>query len=102
MQASEVLVPPLIIQPFVENAIWHGILPTRRKGEVCVEIKKIGDKLQCTVSDDGIGMQQNQSVGSSSKGIAITEQRIGQRVQFSVPQPANLGTQVTFEIPTAL
>lgn len=102
VQASEVLVPPLIIQPFVENAIWHGILPTRRKGEVSVEIKKIGDKLQCTVSDDGIGIQQNQSVGSSSKGIAITEQRIGQRVQFSVPQPANQGTQVTFEIPTAL
>jgi hypothetical protein len=76
-------VPTLLIQPFVENSIWHGIMlkPTQ-EGWVKIALKKVSDKVVCTVEDNGIGRQKAQSIRSQqdlerkSLGFKITAQRI--------------------------
>ncbi|MEM7039568.1 MAG: histidine kinase, partial [Bacteroidota bacterium] len=47
--------PPSLVQPVVENAIWHGLLPSERPGKVLVRFEREGDALLCTVEDNGIG-----------------------------------------------
>lgn len=76
-------IPTLLIQPFVENSIWHGIMlkPTQ-EGWVKITLKKVLDKVVCTVEDNGIGRQKAQSIRSEqdmerkSLGFKITAQRI--------------------------
>lgn len=91
-------VPPLVIQPFVENAIWHGILPTKQKGEITIKLTPHSGGLQCEIADNGMGMNTDDRNKSSSKGIAITEQRLGNKVEIKSSPGA--GTQVTFIIST--
>lgn len=81
MDLSTILLPPLILQPIVENAIWHGLLPLRnfRKGKLLIKIKTIQDFIHLIVEDNGVGRRKNNSTISNlkeSKGIQITRQRI--------------------------
>jgi len=78
------LVPPLILQPFVENSIWHGIAKKEGPGKIMIYIKMEGnDMIKCIVEDDGIGRQQSAHVKKfasqqekSSVGMKITQVRI--------------------------
>jgi len=74
-------VPPLLIQPFVENAINHGIKNKIGKGHLNVVFKKDNNDLLVTVKDDGIGRVaanqiKKQSSIHKSKGLDITQQRM--------------------------
>ncbi|HYJ62992.1 MAG TPA: histidine kinase, partial [Parafilimonas sp.] len=48
---KSIMVPALIIQPFIENAIWHGIMPKENGGDLCVNISKKENKIFCIVED---------------------------------------------------
>jgi hypothetical protein len=50
------LIPPLILQPFVENSIWHGIAKKAGKGRITVSIRKEGEMIHCVVEDNGVGL----------------------------------------------
>ena len=50
-----VFVPPLILQPFVENSIWHGLSKKEKDGEVKISIYKQGNLLKCQITDNGTG-----------------------------------------------
>jgi LytS/YehU family sensor histidine kinase len=75
-------IPPLILQPFVENALWHGL--GRKEGEktIKITISITNDWLNCEIADNGIGRQKaeelkNNSVAiRQSKGIDITRRRL--------------------------
>jgi len=76
---NNTLIPPLILQPFIENSIWHGISKKENDGTILIEIKSTNQKLICAVEDDGVG--RNGSIKSfdkdnSSMGIKITNQRL--------------------------
>lgn len=100
------LIPPLVIQPFVENAIWHGILPAKRKGQITISLDKSGSDMICIIEDNGIGIYESkkmQATGMSglrvkheSKGMHITEQRLGTTIKTEALDP---GTRVTLRIP---
>ena len=95
--------PPLVIQPFAENAIWHGILPKNAPGRVVVALALDSkpNTLLCRVEDDGVGLtQQPGTEGSRHQGRAIqlTEQRLDGNVQLH-HRPGG-GTIASFEIPT--
>lgn len=73
-------IPPLILQPFIENALWHGL--SEKKGERILQIKisQEANWLICSVEDNGIGRQvaMTKKILSvhQSKGIDITRQRL--------------------------
>lgn len=80
---KSVQVPALIIQPFIENAIWHGIVPKANGGIVSVSVEQKGDTLCCTIEDNGIGREvsiQNKFKGEptshQSKGMQLTQARL--------------------------
>jgi sensor histidine kinase YesM len=81
INAEETLVPPLILQPFVENSIWHGIAPKQGAGRILICVKTESKMIICTVEDDGIGrvkaLQNSQQESEpKSMGIKITKSRI--------------------------
>lgn len=76
-----IFVPPLLLQPITENAIWHGLLPLKkiRKGKLIIKIKILDDLLYIYIEDNGVGRKKgNSTIGNmkESKGILITKQRI--------------------------
>ena len=79
---SMLKVPPLIIQPFVENAVWHGLMPKETTGNVEIYLSQTDDFLLVKITDDGVGRikalspQNNETNGHRSMGLNITSQRI--------------------------
>ncbi|MES2761544.1 MAG: histidine kinase [Bacteroidota bacterium] len=76
-----VFVPPLILQPIIENAIWHGLLPLKRtrQGKLQIKIHVDADLLYISIEDNGVGRKKTEaSIGNlkESKGMDITRQRI--------------------------
>ncbi|WP_232074163.1 ligand-binding sensor domain-containing protein [Spirosoma aureum] len=75
-------IPPMIIQPYIENAILHGIAHKRSRGTITVGINRQGDHLECIVDDDGVGRQKAQELKSKtvsahkSVGLKVTEERL--------------------------
>jgi LytS/YehU family sensor histidine kinase len=75
-------VPPLILQPYVENAIWHGLMHKEEKGHLNIEVLEKDDQLFFSIRDDGIGRQKAKELASKtatkhkSMGLRITENRI--------------------------
>ncbi|MEZ4759904.1 MAG: histidine kinase [Flavobacteriales bacterium] len=81
LDPERVLVPPLVVQPFVENAIWHGIAPKEGSGHILLRVERQDDQLLWTIEDDGVGRQAKTVAGPSAKkktslGTAITRSRL--------------------------
>ncbi|MCL6104013.1 MAG: tetratricopeptide repeat protein [Bacteroidetes bacterium] len=75
------LVPPLILQPFVENSIKHGFRDPEKPGQLKIEIRTENESLVCSVEDNGVGRNTvNIKTGSGFKkeslGIKLTEERL--------------------------
>jgi len=73
------LVPPLILQPLIENSIWHGILPKKGTGHIGIRVQKDSESLCYIVEDNGVGRVHVNGQTSKSKrsmGIALTKARI--------------------------
>jgi hypothetical protein len=79
---KSVMVPAMIVQPFIENAIWHGIVPKETGGRVIVSVKAVENKIVCEIDDDGIGRALSQknkpasTVVHESKGVRLSQARI--------------------------
>ncbi len=73
--AMDVLVPTLILQPLVENAIRHGLEPTVRDGTLSIEAQADGDSLSLRVRDDGAGLPENWQ-RREGVGLANTRSRL--------------------------
>ncbi|HEY0678215.1 MAG TPA: two-component regulator propeller domain-containing protein [Chitinophagaceae bacterium] len=75
-------VPALIIQPFIENAIWHGIMPKGSIGNVMLVVSKRNGSIEIIIEDDGIGRESSQhnkaaaSIVHQSKGVNLTQSRL--------------------------
>ena len=75
-------VPPMIIQPYVENSIIHGLVHKEGFGHIRIDFKKKGNFLQCTITDDGIGrkrameIKKQNGLGIKSRGMLITKERL--------------------------
>lgn len=83
LDVSNVEIAPLIIQPFVENAIIHGLVPKKDDCFLKIEVTKISDdKLLCVIEDNGVGREYSEKMkekgGSAHKsyGMSITRRRL--------------------------
>jgi ligand-binding sensor domain-containing protein len=79
---AAVFLPPLVFQPFVENAIWHGLMPRQRQGMLDIKLRKENDVLIIVITDNGVGrgvagaLTGKSARKQKSMGIDITKQRL--------------------------
>jgi LytS/YehU family sensor histidine kinase len=110
-------VPPLIIQPYAENAIWHGLMHKKEKGHLDIELEQRDEILFCKITDDGIGrakaseLKSKSSSMTKSMGMRITADRIAMLgsqkydgasisvVDLILPDGSSGGTEVLIKIP---
>ena len=80
LDAEEILIPPMLIQPFVENAIRHGILKGPREGELIIEFTNSDHTLKVTITDNGVGIfssqQQKPKTDHQSMALTVTKERL--------------------------
>lgn len=81
LQHERLKVPALIIQPYAENAILHGIMPLEGIGKLEIELEKQGQSLLYRIRDNGIGRKKSQMKKNSiwqykSVGMSITQKRV--------------------------
>lgn len=103
VDVSFIKVPPLLVQPFVENAIWHGIVPLNIAGQIEINYSIQKDYLRCTVTDNGVGYEtskNNRKKDHVSKGVSIVRERLSQLPDpVLIQQTGKSGTCVTIKIP---
>ena len=80
---ERIKIPPLILQPFLENSIWHGLSSKKGEKEVSLSVSKISDEfIQIDIVDNGIGrdaalkIRNNKSLNRKSIGIDLTKERL--------------------------
>ena len=66
LDAPSILVPPLIIQPYAENAIWHGLMHKEIRGHLEIKLHCDNNWLYCIIRDDGIGRKRVGELKSKS------------------------------------
>lgn len=79
--ADSVLIPPLLLQPYVENAIWHGLMPSKKQTkELNITVLQTDHDLEIRIEDNGIGRPKNKiykpANSHKSMGTEITQERI--------------------------
>ena len=74
--AERLLVPSMILQPLVENAIRHGGVAEAGRGCVSVDIERAGDRLALRVRDDGPGARRTSENGDGGTGLSATARRL--------------------------
>lgn len=96
--------PPLLLQPIVENAIKHGIYPKNSTGHVRVQVKNEPEGTYISISDDGVGMSDEttkriqKKSNSGSIGLSNVMERLkghfGERCAFKISSALNIGTEI--------
>jgi LytS/YehU family sensor histidine kinase len=102
---AEALVPALILQPLVENAIRHGIEPQRAPGLITIEATREGQELRLVVRDSGEGFSTEEAhrLQGSGIGLANTQARLrelyGVNQQFAIAKCEPRGCTVEIRLP---
>lgn len=84
IEKENTFLPPMVLQPFVENAIWHGLMhkETNEQGHIKIAVKEDNDTLLCTIEDNGVGRRKSEEMKekndgkTKSIGIKVTEERL--------------------------
>lgn len=101
-------VPPMLVQPFIENAFEHGFRNIERKGKLEVVYKKNNESIIIQITDNGRGFDKNEQVNKNhvSQAIKITQERLdllnkgkNKKVQIKVLSEIGIGTTISFVIP---
>ena len=105
-------IPPLLIQPFVENAILHGMVPKEGNGKIEVNFDVQNGQFICSITDDGIGLKEskhlkeNSVTAHQSMALEITKKRLeimeattSKSAQIDIREVTTGGTKVTLRLP---
>jgi len=113
LQLNEFQIPPMLLQPYVENAVWHGLRYKKEKGNLLIDFKqKDSETIQIIISDDGIGRakskelktqnqkkQQSKGMGNIKKRIKILNEMYSDKVDvFITDLSDNAGTKVVLTL----
>ncbi|NNJ54874.1 MAG: histidine kinase, partial [Bacteroidia bacterium] len=117
LNTEDIEVPPMLIQPYIENAVWHGLRYKDEKGFLKINVAKEEEHLLVTIEDNGIGRKESQKLKTvhqrdyKSTGIENTKERIRllnklHNTHFEVniidlaENETALGTRVEITLPT--
>ena len=109
LQVSDYEIPPMLLQPYIENAVWHGLRYKSEKGYLKINIEE--DKpqnLKITITDNGIGREESKALKTNhqkkhnSKGLGNIQKRVDilntmykNKISVQVENnPVETGTQV--------
>lgn len=101
----DAIVPSMLLQPLVENAVRHGVAPLMEGGTIAIESRNHGDHLLMTIKNSGPRTNGNLGQNRISKGIGLanTAERLktlyGDKQRFSLQSQQEGGYEVTIEIP---
>ena len=106
---QQLQVPPLIIQPLVENAIKHGVANSRSGGEVSVSARMTHGELLLTVRNSGVNTTEHEIASGRRRGLGLAnlearlERHFGNAARLTlVPAPAETIATVSLPLPRAL
>ena len=115
INSANVLIPSMIIQPYVENAIWHGLVQAAGNGNLTINITQGIKQLTCIIEDNGIGRKKAAAIKAQkqdvhrSLGLDITQERLNllskesgviSSVQIiDIDDGAHTGTKVILQLP---
>jgi LytS/YehU family sensor histidine kinase len=122
LEADEILIPSMLLQPYVENALWHGLMHKEENRHLSISFDKIGtDAFECVIEDNGIGRkkalelkeEQRKTKRHVSKGMTISKDRVellqkqGQHAKLNIIDKYNeageaTGTKVVVELSSFL
>lgn len=104
LETEFIQIPPMILQPFVENAIIHGVAPLKEQGMIKVSFEEKDQFLLCTITDNGIGRTEAAKRGPSdhkSTALEVTRERLSLLDPGSdavVIEDLKKGTQVKIQL----
>lgn len=107
LDVEEYEVPMLLVQPYIENAIIHGLMPKEGDKKLKIIFNDKVEYIQCIIEDNGVGITrkaEGTTLQRRSRGMSITAQRIEMLKRFSDQELVNIenlenGTRVTILIP---
>ncbi|HWR32324.1 MAG TPA: histidine kinase [Chitinophagaceae bacterium] len=122
LDSEELLIPSMLVQPYVENALWHGLMHKEGERNLLIAFEKISDEVyRCIIDDNGIGRkksfelkeQQSKTKRHESKGLKISKDRLdvlqkqGYHATLQITdkydeQQKPLGTTIVIELSTDL
>jgi tetratricopeptide (TPR) repeat protein/anti-sigma regulatory factor (Ser/Thr protein kinase) len=83
VQIDDFQIPPMLLQPYIENAVWHGLRYKKKKGQLNISISQTKkDELQIVITDDGIGREKSKALKTqhqqkqNSKGMSNIKKRV--------------------------
>jgi two-component system, LytTR family, sensor kinase len=107
-------IPPMLLQPYIENAIWHGLRYKEEKGKLCIKAAaKNAYEVEITITDDGIGRtasaqlktkhqkkQKSKGMGNIKQRVAILNEMYPNKVDIAITdaQANGVGTKVTLTL----
>ncbi|MEL7064034.1 MAG: histidine kinase, partial [Bacteroidota bacterium] len=119
LNQEQIVIPPMLVQPYIENAIWHGLRYKKEKGKLTVSIAEVGQKILIQIEDNGIGRKKSAELKTrnqkthQSTGLKNTDQRVAiindvYKAYLSVeiedlePNQEDTGTRVSITMPTKI
>jgi LytS/YehU family sensor histidine kinase len=117
LDTEDWMIPTMILQPLLENALLHGMMPSASEGELLIELKLEDSNLVIIITDNGIGIENSMALkeisGHKSRGMELIKKRIvalshfGSQVMSISMSPAfeskkNPGNKITLFMPVEL
>ena len=107
---DETMIPSMILQPYIENAIWHGLMPKEEGGSLVIRINHHApDSLLIQITDDGIGIDNSMRIKNekhNSKGMSLTQERVNlinqieaDPIRITIRQNGGSGTTISILVP---
>lgn len=105
---DDIFIPSMLIQPFIENALWHGLMPKDGGGMIDVDFKFTENLLTVSIIDNGIGISNSlnaKTSGHISRGLELIHERVNllnklneKKISISQAQMGASGTKVLITI----
>lgn len=121
VRMEQTFIPPMILQPYVENAIWHGLMHKKEKGVLSISFERCDETyICCIIEDDGVGREKAMELKDKSirkyksMGMGITSDRIElmnqmdafgisvEVIDLTIEKDGHAGTRVVVKVPVGV